>query len=116
MSPTRRRVRRSLTDSDPGPRPLGEAIEAVVGGLGGVGAVGLARLFRCWEAAVGPTIAAHARPMALRDGTLVVAVDEPGWATQLRYLGTDITAKVNAAVEGLTVERLELRVRPLPPR
>jgi len=39
-----------------------------------------------------------------------VEVDEPGWATQLRYLEREILERL-AAVGGSGVERIEVRVR-----
>ena len=53
----------------------------------------LAGVFSRWEEAVGPQIAAHARPAALVDGCLVVEVDHPTWATQLRFLETDLLTR-----------------------
>ena len=45
-----------------------------------------------------------------KHGTLLVEVDDPAWATQVRYLADDITARL-AEVSGVTVERLDVRVR-----
>ena len=37
-----------------------------------------------WEEAVGPEIAAHCRPVSLRDGRLEVSVDSSVWCQQLQ--------------------------------
>lgn len=66
-------------------------------------------VFSQWEEAVGATIAAHARPVQLTAGRLLVEVDEPGWATQLRYLETELLARLETAA-GPGVDAIELRV------
>ena len=63
-----------------------DSLELVVRGLRGASAKATAGVFGRWEDVVGEHVAAHARPVALDDGRLLVEVDEPGWATQLRYL------------------------------
>ena len=65
---------------------------------------------RRWEDAVGAQIAANARPTRLSDGVLFVEVDEPGWATQLRYLEAQLIERITA-VAGPGVTQIELRVR-----
>ena len=67
-------------------------------------------VFARWEDAVGEGIASHARPVRLSDGVLVVEVDEPGWATQLRFLEADLLTRIQA-VAGPGVTRLDIRVR-----
>lgn len=51
-----------------------------------------------WPEVVGETVAAHSAPVRLKGGVLVVRADSPAWATQLRYLATEIGRQVNAAV------------------
>lgn len=69
-------------------------------------------VFSHWEDAVGPAIADHATPLSLRDGVLVVAVPEPAWATQLRFLERQILDTLRDAAGGDVATRIEVRVRP----
>ena len=46
-----------------------------------------------WSEVVGADVAAHARLVSVRDGVVVVAVDDPIWATQLRYLETAVVER-----------------------
>jgi hypothetical protein len=41
---------------------------------------------------------------------LVVEVDEPAWATQLKFLETDLRARLQATI-GATVEHFDIRVK-----
>ena len=89
---------------------VGPALEAVLGRLGAAELVALGKVTAAWEEAVGPDIARHATPVGLRRGRLVVAVDQPGWATQLRWLEAEVVARVTAVVGPGTVRALEVRV------
>ncbi len=86
------------------------SLEHLARRLGAPTASALGAVFSQWEAAVGPSVAAHARPVSLNDGVLIVAVDQPGWATQLRYLSADLLVRLaDVAGEGV-VGRIEIRV------
>jgi hypothetical protein len=64
-----------------------------------------------WAAAVGGAVAAHTRPRTLRDGILVVEVDSPEWATQLRYLEEDVLRRLGRKVRPGVVRGLRVVVR-----
>jgi predicted nucleic acid-binding Zn ribbon protein len=92
-----------------GPRPLRGSLERVVASLGGPSVHGVTSLFERWDEIVGASLAAHARPHGIEDGVLVVVVDEPGWATQLRFLAATLRERA-ADVLGPGVVR-EVQVR-----
>ena len=64
-----------------------------------------------WERIVGPSIAANARAVASEGTTLVIAVEDPAWATQLRWMEAEILGRL-AEELGARFERLTIRVRP----
>ena len=76
---------------------------------GGAGRAEVGGVFGRWEEAVGPAIAANVRPVRLEQGTLLVEVDDPAWATQVRFLADDVRSRLRD-VTGVVVERLEVRV------
>lgn len=95
---------------DRGPQPLNASLDALSDRLGAQGARELGRLFSRWDEIVGSAIAAHVRPVKLDNQALVVSVDHPAWATQVRYLGDDLLDRV-AEVTGTTrPSRLDVRV------
>jgi predicted nucleic acid-binding Zn ribbon protein len=94
------------------PRPLGESLDRLSRSLSGVGAQPLVSVFTEWPKVVGETLAAHCRPLSLDGTRLVIAVDEPAWATQIRYLETELLARLAAVVEGPPVASIEVRVSP----
>jgi len=95
--------------------PLHASLDGVVRSLrGGSAAAGEARamgsLFSRWNDAVGQHVADHARPIKLDGGRLLVEVDEPGWATQLRFLEREVIDRLRS-VAGLEVSRFDIRVK-----
>ncbi|MEZ5236364.1 MAG: DciA family protein [Acidimicrobiia bacterium] len=93
------------------PEPVGAALERLVRHLGWGPRTATVGVIADWERVVGPDIAAHARAVSSDGTTLVVAVDDPAWATQLRWLEADLLARL-AAETGVRFERLTVRVRP----
>jgi predicted nucleic acid-binding Zn ribbon protein len=67
-------------------------------------------VFSCWDDLVGAEIAAHARPQSLRDGVLVMVVDQPAWASQLRFMTADILRRLGAATGTASVSDIRIRV------
>jgi predicted nucleic acid-binding Zn ribbon protein len=97
-------------------RPLSDSLDAVVRALKGPSARTVEGVFARWDEAVGAHVAAHARPSALRDGCLVVTVDHPTWATQLRFLESDLLAQLAEVTRPGEVTSIEVRVSANGPR
>jgi predicted nucleic acid-binding Zn ribbon protein len=94
------------------PRPLGDGLDQVLRSLGAPKASALRTVFTEWHLVVGADIAAHAKPLSLEEGRLLIGVDEPGWATQLRYLNVEILSQLAAALGEGVVTRIDVRVLP----
>ncbi|WP_419917015.1 DciA family protein [Candidatus Poriferisodalis sp.] len=92
------------------PRSIGDSLKAVTAGFGSRGRA--IDLNERWTEAVGEAIAAHAHPERLEAGRLTVVVDDPAWATELRYHSSRILAALNADSAAATVSELHLRVHP----
>jgi predicted nucleic acid-binding Zn ribbon protein len=89
---------------------VSESLDRVTRGIGAPKATVLTTVFARWEEVVGPEIAAHAEPRSLREGVLVIAVDQPAWATQLRFLGTELLARVREATGCSDVAEIHVKV------
>jgi predicted nucleic acid-binding Zn ribbon protein len=64
---------------------LRDAIAAVGRELGMPAPDALGSLLAAWPEILGAELAAHADVRSIRAGVCTIAVDAPGWATQLRY-------------------------------
>ena len=92
------------------PVPLSDAL-AKVGAEFGLAPSGVhATLDTRWDEVMGADVAVHAQLVSVRDGTLTVSVDDPIWATQLRYLEPAIVTRARALLGPGVVERLRVRV------
>lgn len=92
------------------PLPLGEVIDRVAGRLGMGRSQAVGTIFSRWEELVGPDIAAHATPTSLRNGELVLEVDEPAWAVQLRYMSAELVERLASSCGPAAVRQLRVRV------
>ena len=93
------------------PRPLDASLDALSHRLGLEGARGLGRLFAGWTDIVGPAMADHVHPVRIDASALVVTVDHPAWATQVRRLGDTLLDRAAAHAGVSRPSRLEVRVR-----
>jgi len=96
---------------DKGPRSIDTSLDALSNHLGLGNSLGLGRLFARWEQIVGPAMASHVQPVRLDAEVLVVNVDHPAWATEVRHFSDDLLDKVAAATGTPRPEQLEVRVR-----
>lgn len=95
-----------------GPIRLGESLNDIVRSLrpdSSGDSAALGGVFGRWEEAVGDALAAHVQPVKLDGATLVVQVDDPAWATQLKFLDATLKQRL-AETAGATIERIEVRV------
>ena len=92
---------------DAGPRKIGEGLDRVV-----PGGRAFTHLLEHWPELVGDGLAARTRPSALHATTLVIAVDDPAWATQLQYLQGDLLGRFRDDLGAGVVTEIRVVVRP----
>ncbi len=102
------------------PVPIGDSLAGVVESLRGPSASAgsassttvraMGGVFGRWDEIVGEVVAAHVQPVKLDGSTLVVEVDDPAWATQLKFLEADLRERLQRIVSA-TVDTMEIRVR-----
>lgn len=93
------------------PAPIASSLDRVLRSLHAPAARTVKTVFSEWPDLAGPGLAAHAQPIALRDGELVVEVDDPAWASQLRWLEPELRARLEALPGAPRIERIRFRVR-----
>lgn len=91
------------------PISISNSLDGVVRSLRGPSRTAVGGVFGRWEDAVGAQVAAHVRPVKLDERVLVVEVDDPAWATQVKFLAPTITQRL-AEVARVEVVRIEVRV------
>lgn len=94
-------------NEDRGPRRVGESLDRVL-----PGGRAFTAIVERWGEIAGANVASHARPSALHATTLVVAVEDPAWAAQLRFLLTDLVRRCDEVVGTGVVTEVRVVVRP----
>ena len=87
-----KRARRDASD----PVALRDAVAAVGRELGMPPPDALFAITNAWPAIVGERVAAHATVRSVRDGVCTIEVDEPGWATQVRYAERQVVERARS--------------------
>lgn len=98
-----------MSDKPEEPPLLASSLDLVLRSLRAGERRNLSGVFGQWDEAVGPHVAANARPIRLQDRCLVVEVEEPAWATQLRFLEADLIRRLRD-VAGVELDSIEVRV------
>ena len=71
-----------------------------------------ATVFRAWSRALGPGLAARAKPVRFRDGELLVEVDSAAHLAQLRsFTGEGLRKAANALLKRPTITRVVFKTR-----
>ena len=96
-----------MTSRDP--VPISSSLDGVMRSLRGPTRQAAGGLFGRWTEAVGEQVAQHVRPVKLDGGVLTVEVDDPAWATQVKFLSGMITERLQTIAD-VTVDRIEVRV------
>ncbi|MFT3901497.1 MAG: DciA family protein [Gordonia sp. (in: high G+C Gram-positive bacteria)] len=107
----RNKARRRWSGAGPDhrdPQSLGALVGRLSQAPGWKGRVGAATVFNTWDSIVGPDVSAHAQPNRLDDTILYVTAESTAWATQLRYVQSQIIAKIAAAVGDGVVTQLKI--------
>ena len=89
---------------------LAHELNALLRRMGSESSDVVAGVFGEWESIVGEQIAAHVSPVMIKDSRLVVTVDDPAWATQTKFLESEIAQKVSQATK-MTIHGIEVRVK-----
>ncbi len=97
--------------SRPDPQPIGRALEDLITRRRWANRLSGTRIFDVWDEVAGEDIAAHAEPVRLHGGVLVIAAEDAAWATQLRYFVGEIQARANSAMGPDTVRKVQIVVR-----
>ncbi len=92
------------------PVPISAALDSVLRSLrGGAGRREIGGVFGRWDETVGPVVAANVRPVRLEARTLLVEVQDPAWATQVRFLADELRARL-AETSGVEIDEIDVRV------
>jgi predicted nucleic acid-binding Zn ribbon protein len=67
-------------------------------------------IWKVWDDAVGPAISKNAHPLWIKDRNLRVAVSDPIWLQELRFVEATMRDKINQKLGRTAVEKIEFRL------
>lgn len=106
----RRRRRWSSPGADErDPQPLSRLVSRIATERGWSSNLAGGSVFSRWAELVGPEVAEHAKPLALKDGELTVQASSTAWATQLRLLQRQLLVLIAKGVGHNVVKRLRVQ-------
>ena len=92
-------------------RSAGDVLQGVVNKLGLDRRRSEAEVFKAWDHLVDPTVALHAKPVGLRNGTLFIAVDSSVWLDEIvRYRRREIVTRLQQAFGRDLVAKVSFRL------
>jgi len=91
------------------PARLRDELDGLLCRLGSPDVETVSGVFGAWPEIVGEQVARHASPVKLDRGRLYVDVDDPAWATHVKFLERDICTRVSQTT-GTLVSGIEVRV------
>ncbi|MFP5308838.1 MAG: DUF721 domain-containing protein [Actinomycetes bacterium] len=98
----------------PAPERIGDLVGGVASRRGWAERLTGARLEAAWPDVVGPELARRCRPVRLADRTLVVRAESAAWATQLRYVTSQLLERIGTALgDPRAVRSIRITVGPL---
>lgn len=92
------------------PRSLQDSLEILARQYGLAAPEILLQLERAWNDILGEQLSNHAHLRSLRDGVLAVGVDAGAWATQVRFLETELIARINDLIDPGLVREIRVAV------
>jgi predicted nucleic acid-binding Zn ribbon protein len=96
------------------PVPVSDSLTGVVRSLRGpdvaVQASAMGGVFGRWDETVGEAVARHVQPVKLDGTRLTVEVDDPAWATQLKFLEATLRTRLRE-VAGAEITEFDVRVK-----
>ncbi|HEX2090299.1 MAG TPA: DUF721 domain-containing protein [Actinomycetota bacterium] len=108
----RRAGGRPSGDRSDTPQTLGVVLEGLLQQSPWGGGMMLGELGRRWAEVVGETLSRECAPAAIHGEVLVVRASSAPWAAQLRFLQTDIAARVNDVLGAPKVREVRVTVAP----
>jgi predicted nucleic acid-binding Zn ribbon protein len=89
---------------------LQSQLTRLLASLGSDDAASVKGVFGAWTNLVGAAVAAHVQPVKLVGSRLIVEVDDPHWATEMKFLEASLCEKISQLTT-TPVTSLEVRVK-----
>ncbi len=98
--------------TDRGPVPLRRSLERLLEGMGAPRIDDTKTIIEQWSEIVGPRLADRIEAVAVRGSELLVAVNDPAWASQVAWLEAQLLERIESLVGSGRITSVRVRVEP----
>lgn len=92
------------------PQPLRRSLDRLLGHLHAPSVDTVDTIFHKWASIVGEEVAAHSWPTAIDGKQLVVTVDDAAWGSELRWLESELLARIVEHTGSTRITQMTVRV------
>ena len=92
-------------------RGIGDILKDVVGGLEQPVQENVLVLRKSWSELVGVQISKHSKPGFIKDFTLYVFVDHPGWVPELKRISRPLLATIQSSYRELRIRKIRFSLQ-----
>lgn len=92
------------------PQRLGAGLDDVLRRLSGPSAQTTVDIFTQWASVVGEQIAQQCQPRSLDGKTLVIAVQDPAWASELKWMEKELLHRIQQHTGSEELTRIRVKV------
>ena len=85
-------------------------LERVMTHLGAPKTAIVESVFAHWDDLVGDVIGAHARPVSITDGTLLIEVDEAAWLSELRWMADELQRQLAERLDTNEINKISVQL------
>jgi hypothetical protein len=93
--------------------PISSLLKTMSKNLGLEKGMDLFHLREAWPEIVGPAIASHTAPQAIRYQALTIHVDGAAWLHELSFLKEDLRQKINRRIADHPIHTVRLKIGPV---
>ena len=111
--PQKKSGKRSVTAKSHEPTRLGTVLKDTLRDAQFSIDMDLFSIWTQWTDLMGPVVARHAHPEAIRGSLLLINVSSAPWLQELQFLKTDIVHKLNRALGKETIKDIRFQIGPV---
>ena len=90
---------------------MSDALDDLLRHMGSSRGETLSTVFGRWPEVVGDRIAAHTEPLAVTDGVLSIAADDPAWASEIKWQSARVAARARDVLDDDSIREIAVRVQ-----
>ncbi|MDP3790474.1 MAG: DUF721 domain-containing protein [Candidatus Omnitrophota bacterium] len=91
-------------------KPLEDVLKNIIGGISKKGGLTQEEVTAAWESAIGKGAARHSKVRLLKDGRLVINMDDSSWLYELTVQKKEILKKLEETLKSKKIKSITLRI------